>query len=77
MSEGIVSALNRTLTLEEFSISNVVQTTAPLNPGNSGGPLLNYQGQVVGIATAIVQESQGIGFAIPSNVILENIQEII
>lgn len=77
MSEGIVSALNRTLILEEYSIPKVIQTTAPLNPGNSGGPLLNYQGEVVGIATAIVQESQGIGFAIPSDVILENIEEII
>ena len=77
MSEGIVSALNRTLIAEEFSIENVIQTTAPLNPGNSGGPLLNYQGQVVGIATAIVQESQGIGFAIPSDTILEEITGII
>jgi S1-C subfamily serine protease len=77
MSEGIVSAVNRTLTVDEYSIGNVIQTTAPLNPGNSGGPLLNYQGQVVGIVTAIVQESQGIGFAIPSDTILENIQEII
>jgi S1-C subfamily serine protease len=77
MSEGLVSALNRTLVAEEYSITGVIQTTAPLNPGNSGGPLLNYQGQVVGIATAIVQESQGIGFAIPSDVILENIEEII
>ncbi len=77
MSEGIISALNRTLTTEEYSIGNVIQTTAPLNPGNSGGPLLNYQGQVVGMVSAIVQESQGIGFAVPSDTIVENIQEII
>jgi S1-C subfamily serine protease len=77
MSEGIVSALNRTLVLEEYSIPNVIQTTAPMNPGNSGGPLLNYKGQVVGMATAIVQESQGIEFAIPSDVILKNIEETI
>ncbi len=77
MSEGIVSALNRTLTTDEYSIGNVIQTTAPLNPGNSGGPLLNYQGQVVGMVTAIAQESQGIGFAIPSDIILENIEEIL
>ncbi len=77
MSVGIVSALNRTLTTDDYSIGNVIQTTAPLNPGNSGGPLLNYQGQVVGIVTAIVQESQGIGLAIPSDTILENIEEII
>ncbi len=77
MSTGIVSALNRTLATEDYSIGNVIQTTAPLNPGNSGGPLLNYQGQVIGIVTAIVQESQGIGFAIPSDTILENIEEIL
>jgi serine protease Do len=76
MSVGIVSALNRTLMADDSSIGNVIQTTAPLNPGNSGGPLLNYKGQVVGICTAIAQESQGIGFAIPSDTILENIQEI-
>jgi S1-C subfamily serine protease len=77
MSNGIVSALNRTLTTAEYSIGNVIQTTAPLNPGNSGGPLLNYNGQVVGMVTAIVQESQGIGFAIPSDAIIENIKEIL
>ena len=77
MSEGIVSALNRTLTTSEYSIGNVIQTTAPLNPGNSGGPLLNYQGQAIGMVTAIAQESQGIGFAIPSDTILENIEEIV
>ncbi|TRO52677.1 trypsin-like serine protease [Candidatus Bathyarchaeota archaeon] len=77
MSVGIVSALNRTLTTEEYSIDNVIQTTAPLNPGNSGGPLLNDKGQVVGIVTGVVQESQGIGFAIPSDIVLANIEEII
>ena len=77
MSVGIVSALNRTLVTDDFSIGNVIQTTAPLNPGNSGGPLLNHKGQVVGICTAIAQESQGIGFAIPSDTILENIKEIL
>jgi len=77
MSVGIVSALNRTIVTEEYSIGNVIQTTAPLNPGNSGGPLLNYEGKVVGIVTAIAQESQGIGFAIPSDTILENIEAIL
>ncbi len=76
MSVGIVSALNRTIETEDYTIGNVIQTTAPLNPGNSGGPLLNYRGQVVGIVTAMVQESQGIGFAIPSDTILQNIEEI-
>lgn len=78
MSNGIISALNRTLTTSSQStITGVIQTTAPLNPGNSGGPLMNYQGQVVGIATAIVQESQGIGFAIPSDNILKDLKQLI
>lgn len=80
MSTGFVSALGRTLTAETtggYVIANVIQTTAPLNPGNSGGPVLNYQGQVVGIATAIVEDSQGLGFAIPSNTILREISDLV
>lgn len=80
MSVGIVSALGRTITEEltgGYPIANVIQTTAPLNPGNSGGPLLNYQGQVVGITTAIVSDSQGIGFTIPSNTILREIESLV
>jgi len=80
MSTGFVSSLGRTLTAETtggYVIANVIQTTAPLNPGNSGGPVLNYKGQVVGIATAIVQDSQGVGFAIPSNTILREIEDLV
>jgi len=80
MTTGIVSAMGRTITEETtgaYTIANVIQTTAPLNPGNSGGPLLNYKGQVVGITTAIVSDSQGVGFAIPSNTILREIKSLI
>lgn len=80
MSTGFVSALGRTLSADTtggYVIPNVIQTTAPLNPGNSGGPVLNYQGQVVGIATAIVKDSEGLGFAIPSNTILREIADLI
>jgi S1-C subfamily serine protease len=80
MSTGFVSSLGRTLTAETtggYVIANVIQTTAPLNPGNSGGPVLNYQGEVVGIATAIVEDSQGVGFAIPSNTILREIEDLV
>ena len=80
MSVGYVSALGRTLSAETtggYVIANVIQTTAPLNPGNSGGPVLNYNGQVVGIATAIVADSEGLGFAIPSNTILREIEDLI
>jgi S1-C subfamily serine protease len=80
MSVGYVSALGRTLSAETtggYVIANVIQTTAALNPGNSGGPVLNYKGQVVGIATAIVADSQGLGFAIPSDTILREIGDLI
>jgi len=80
MTTGIVSALGRTITEDltgGYAIANVIQTTTPLNPGNSGGPLLNYLGQVVGITTAIVSDSEGLGFAIPSNTILREIQSLV
>ena len=80
MSTGYVSALGRTLTAEttgRYVIANVIQTTAALNPGNSGGPVLNYNGQVIGIATAIVENSEGLGFAIPSNTILKEIESLV
>ena len=79
MTTGVVSALGRTITDEtsSYPIANVIQTSAPINPGSSGGPLLNYAGQVVGVTTAIVSDSQGLGFAIPSSAILREIESLI
>jgi S1-C subfamily serine protease len=80
MTTGIVSALGRTITADSSSsypIANVIQTSTPINPGNSGGPLLTYQGQVVGITTAIVSNSQGLGFAIPSSTILREVGSLV
>lgn len=81
MTTGVVSALGRSITEEEytggFGIANIIQTSAPINPGNSGGPLLNYCGKVVGITTAIVRDSQGLGFAVPSNTILKELAALI
>jgi S1-C subfamily serine protease len=81
LTTGVVSALGRSLTEEEFaggySIANIIQSSTPINPGNSGGPLLNAVGKVVGVTTAIVSESQGLGFAIPSNSILREIPALI
>lgn len=65
---GIVSALGRTLAGQGGrAIEGVIQTDAPLNPGNSGGPLLSTSGSVVGINTAVVQRAQGLCFAVPAN----------
>ena len=66
---GIVSALGRSLSSSEAGrrIEGVIQTDAPLNPGNSGGPLLDDEGRVIGINTAIVLGGQGVSFAVPSN----------
>lgn len=68
VTTGVVSALERTIRLPNgIPLRRLIQTDASINPGNSGGPLLDSQGQVIGINSAIIQEAQGIGFAIPIN----------
>jgi S1-C subfamily serine protease len=68
VSTGVLSALGRALRSREGRlIENIIQHTAPLNPGNSGGPLVDSHGRVIGINTAIIVMAQGIGFSIPSN----------
>jgi len=80
MTTGIVSQLGRTIDESlagNFPIANIIQTNVAINPGNSGGPLLNYNGEVIGITTAIIEDSEGIGFAIPSEMILKEIESLI
>ena len=74
VTAGILSAKGRNIRSGPFD--NFLQTDASINPGNSGGPLLNMQGQVVGINTAIIASGQGIGFAIPSNMAAKIIDQI-
>ncbi|MDR1159239.1 MAG: trypsin-like peptidase domain-containing protein [Syntrophomonadaceae bacterium] len=74
---GVVSAKGRPIRIEDRSYKNLIQTDAAINPGNSGGPLLNPQGEVIGINTAVNANAQGIGFAIPINTAKEILNELI
>ncbi|MDN3509817.1 MAG: trypsin-like peptidase domain-containing protein [Candidatus Jettenia sp.] len=67
VAQGIISATGRVIGAGPYD--NFLQTDAPINPGNSGGPLVNLQGEVIGINTAIVAAGQGIGFAISINLV--------
>jgi len=73
---GVVSGVGR----ENINLSryeNFIQTDASINPGNSGGPLFNLRGEIIGINTAIINFAQGIGFAIPSNMAKQVIQQLL
>lgn len=82
LTTGVISALQRTITAPNgFTIDNVLQTDAPINPGNSGGPLLNAQGEVIGINSQIEtggssDGSVGIGFAVPINLAKSELSQL-
>jgi S1-C subfamily serine protease len=74
---GIISALHRNVSSEYVSLQDLIQTDAAINPGNSGGPLVDLDGEVVGMNTAIIPFAQGMGFAIPSDRVRRSAEEII
>jgi S1-C subfamily serine protease len=82
MTKGIISQLGRLIPNEgnNFSIPDVIQTDAAINPGNSGGPLLNMEGQVIGVNSAIQSNTgsfSGVGFAIPSSAVQRIVPDLI
>ena len=81
VTSGIVSALNRTVKLEEngndIYMSDLIQTDATINPGNSGGPLINTKGEVIGINSVKITSAEGIGFAVPIDVVKPVIESFI
>lgn len=73
VTSGIISGINRTIKLEEENktsyMDDLIQTDATINPGNSGGPLINSKGEVIAINSVKITEAEGIGFAIPINIV--------
>jgi serine protease Do len=77
VTSGVISSLHRSLRLGNGDGQAVIQTDAAVNPGNSGGPLVDLQGRVVAITTATIPYAEGIGFAVPSNTAQEVARQII
>jgi serine protease Do len=77
VTTGVVSALNRSIRTESRTYHGFLQTDASINPGNSGGPLLNAEGSLIAINTAVYGNAQGIGFAIPVDVARRVVKELI
>lgn len=78
VTSGIISGLNRSIRIDQYTVmEDLIQTDASINPGNSGGPLLNYKGELIGINTAKVKAGEGLGFAIPVDIIIPIATQII
>lgn len=79
-TKGIISGLNRTFSFEDdgekYFMEDLIQTDASINPGNSGGPLIDSYGSVIGINTIKLEEAEGIGFAVPINVVKPLIEKL-
>ena len=76
VTSGVISALDRNIQSRTVSFTGLVQTDAAINPGNSGGPLVDTEGHVIAINTAVIPYAQGIGFAIPINTVMECVEQI-
>jgi S1-C subfamily serine protease len=76
VSVGVISGLRRTIVASGEELRSLIQTDAAINPGNSGGPLINLDGQVIGVNTAIAADAQNIGFALPINLIKKDIDSM-
>jgi len=76
VTRGIVSAVNRSIKVDNNYMEDLIQTDASINPGNSGGPLINGNGEIIGINTVKVASAEGIGFAIPINIIKPIVEKI-
>ncbi|MEM1575259.1 MAG: trypsin-like peptidase domain-containing protein [Nitrososphaerota archaeon] len=74
---GVISAINRSINTEKGIMEDLIQTDAAINPGNSGGPLIDLNGKVIALATAIIPFAQGIGFAIPINKVKKIAEDLI
>lgn len=81
ITSGIISATNRTIRIEENGVvsymTDLIQTDASINPGNSGGPLITPSGEVIGINTVKITSAEGIGFAVPINVVQPVIEKFV
>ncbi len=77
VTTGVLSAVDRSLRTQEKTYHGFLQTDASINPGNSGGPLLNAEGELIGINTAIYQGAEGIGFAIPIDAAKRIVHELL
>lgn len=81
ITSGIISAINRTIRIEEDGgvsyMTDLIQTDASINPGNSGGPLITPSGEVIGVNTVKITSAEGIGFAVPINVVKPVVEKFV
>ncbi|MBQ6773103.1 MAG: Do family serine endopeptidase [Synergistaceae bacterium] len=77
VTAGVISAKNRSIHTQDVNFDDFIQTDAAINPGNSGGPLLNMDGKVIAINTAIIPYAQGMGFAVPVNKAKEIMDDLV